>query len=129
MLACHACGAELDPAINAVIGRRDECPRCRSPLHACRNCAAYDEAMRHGCREPNAEPPRDKDAANFCDFFGLRRGPMAAREEDPAAKARSALDALFGGKSSQGAVARPAAEEVQDPAARARAALDAIFKK
>jgi hypothetical protein len=127
MLACHACGKELDPGLNAAVGRRDECPHCRSPLHACRNCAAFDEAMRHGCCEPNAEPPRDKDAANFCDFFALKRGPMAERGEDPSAKAKAALDALFSGKPASGAPAP--SPEPQDPAARARAALDALFKK
>ena len=124
MLACHACGAELDPGLNAVIGRRDECPRCRAPLHACRNCAAYDESRQNGCLEPNAEPPRDKTAANFCDFFGLRRGPMAAREADQSGQARSALDELFSGKRAPA----PSAE-VEDPAARARKALEELFKK
>lgn len=95
MHCCHGCGAELDLGLGGVAGRRDECPRCRAPLHACRNCRAFDETARHGCREPAAEPPRDKDAANFCDFFVYREGPMAPREEDPRAKALSALDALF----------------------------------
>jgi hypothetical protein len=125
MLACHACGRELDLGLGAVVGRRDECPQCRAPLHACRNCAAYDEAMRHGCREPNAEPPRDKDAANFCDFFVMKHGPMADREEDQSAKARSALAALFGGKPKEQA----AGGQPEDPAARAKAALEALFKK
>jgi hypothetical protein len=126
MFACHACGGELDLGLNAVPGRRDECPRCRAPLHACINCAAYDDSRQNGCIEPNAEPPRDKHAANFCDFFALRRGPMAAREADPSVAARSALDALFAGKPSA-APKVGAAEE--DPASRARRALDELFKK
>lgn len=95
MHCCHGCGAELDLGLGGVAGRRDECPACRAPLHACRNCRAYDLSARHGCREPSAEPPHDKDAANFCDFFVFRTGPMAPREEDPRAKALAALDALF----------------------------------
>ena len=126
MIVCHACGGELDPALNAVTGRRDECPHCRAPLHACRNCAAYDDSRLNGCTEPNAEPPRNKEAANFCDFFALKRGAMAPREEDPSARARSALDALFGDKRSP-AAAQPA--EPADPKERARAALEALFKK
>jgi len=92
--ACHACGNEIDPGLSGV-GRRDECPNCGAPLHACRNCAAYDETARYGCREPQAEPPRDKDAANYCDFFVLRKGPARPNEEDPREKALAALDALF----------------------------------
>jgi len=120
LAVCHACGRELE--LLGPVGRRDECQGCRAPLHACRNCAAYDETMQHGCREPQAEPPRDKDAANFCDFFVIKRGPMREREEDQSVKARSALDALFSSRK-----AGPA--EPQDPAARAKAALDALFKK
>ena len=95
MLACHACGKEIDLGMGATAGRRDECPHCRSPLHTCRNCASYDLAMRHGCKEPQAEPPRDKDAATFCDFFTYRHGAAAPKEEDPRQKALAALDALF----------------------------------
>jgi hypothetical protein len=141
MFACHVCGAELDLGLNAVVGRRDECPSCRAPLHACRNCAAYDDSRQNGCIEPNAEPPRDKAMANFCDFFALRRGPMAEREADQSAKARAALDALFGdgsavplrpvageaGSSSKQTSAQPPKEE--DQATRARRALDDLFKK
>ena len=125
MLVCHACAKEIDLGMGGTAGRRDECPHCHAPLHACRNCAAYDETLLHGCREPNAEPPRDKDAANFCDFFALRRGPMPERDEDQSAKARTALDALFGGQAAQ----QPAERPPDDPAARAKAALDALFKK
>jgi hypothetical protein len=95
MLACHACGAELDLGVAGTAGRGDDCPACRAPLHACRNCRAYDLSARYGCREPQAEPPHDKDAANFCDLFVYRQGAAAAREEDPKAKALAALEALF----------------------------------
>lgn len=95
MHACHSCGAALDLGLGSVIGRRDECPSCRSPLHACQNCHAYDQSARHGCREPQAEPPHDKAAANFCDLFVYRQGAARPKEEDPKAKALAALDALF----------------------------------
>lgn len=95
MTACHACGAALDLGPSKLVGRRDDCPACRAPLHACRNCHAYDDSARHGCREPQAEPPHDKDAANFCDLFVLRAGPMKPKEQDPRASALAALDALF----------------------------------
>ena len=93
--ACHACGKHLDLGVGALVGRRDDCPHCRAPLHACRNCIAYDESMRYGCRELAAEPPRSKDDANACEFFTYRRGEAAPKEEDPKAKALAALEALF----------------------------------
>ena len=95
MLVCHACGKEIDLGLGGTAGRRDECEHCRAPLHACRNCAAYDLSARYGCREPQAEPPHDNDAANYCDFFVFRKCPAAPKEEDPRAKALAALDALF----------------------------------
>ena len=95
MVACHGCGAELDLGVGATAGRGDECPACRAPLHACRNCRAYDDTARHGCREPQAEPPHDKDAGNFCDFFVFRQGAARPKEEDPRAKALAALNDLF----------------------------------
>src|SRR2546422_1950434 len=61
MHVCHACRREVDLGVSAAAGRRDECPHCRAPLHCCLNCHAYDESMRYGCREPQAEPPADKE--------------------------------------------------------------------
>ena len=95
MIACHACGAELDLGVGNIAGRGDSCSHCRAPLHACRNCHAHAAAARHGCREPQAEPPNDKDAANFCELFVYRQGAARPREEDPRAKALAALEALF----------------------------------
>ena len=93
--ACQACRKELDLGLGGTAGRRDECPHCRAPLHCCFNCHAYDDTARHGCREPQAEPPHDKAAENYCDLFVFRKGARPPREEDPRAKALAALDALF----------------------------------
>jgi hypothetical protein len=95
MHVCHACRREVDLGETGAAGRRDECPHCRAALHACLNCHAYDESMRYGCREPQAEPPSDKERANACDLFVFRKGERAPKDEDPRAKALSALDALF----------------------------------
>lgn len=95
MFVCHACRGEVDLGITGAAGRRDECPHCRAALHACLNCHAYDESMRHGCREPQAEPPSDKERANACELFVFRNGPRAPLESDPRPEALSALEALF----------------------------------
>ena len=54
--------------------------------------------MRYGCREPQAEPPSDKERANACELFVFRKGPRGEKEEDPRKKALAALDALFAKK-------------------------------
>ncbi len=95
MFFCHACGKEVDLGVSGAAGRRDECPHCRAALHACLNCHAYDESMRYGCREPNAEPPSDKERANACELFVYRKGPPPPKEANPRAAALSALEALF----------------------------------
>ena len=76
-------------------GRLDECPSCHADVHACRNCRHHDRSAQGECREPLAEPPREKDRANFCDYFlpGVGAGPVAAgaARQDLLA----AADALF----------------------------------
>jgi hypothetical protein len=69
------------------------CPQCDAELHACVMCRHFDPHAARQCREPQAEPPREKDRANFCDFFDLGTGP--AEDRDPAAEAKAAFDRLF----------------------------------
>lgn len=58
---------ELPPAQR--VGAREACPRCDADLHACRNCRFYDPSKNNQCAEPQAEWVRDKEAANYCDYF------------------------------------------------------------
>ena len=94
MVRCHGCGIDLE--LGSTIGRRDTCEHCDAELHCCLMCRHYDLRAARQCREPQAEPPRDKDRANFCDFFDLGSGPAA--ERDAAADARAAFDQLFSKK-------------------------------
>lgn len=94
---CHQCGAEIH--VVERVGRRDSCPGCEAEVRCCLNCVFYDPQVSNACREPNVEPVRDKDAANFCDYFSL--GNPAARptvEPSHAADARARLEALFARK-------------------------------
>jgi hypothetical protein len=95
MYVCHACRKEIDLGVSGTAGRRDDCPHCRAALHCCLNCHAYDESMRYGCREPQAEPPSEKERANACELFVFKKGERVARQEDPRSQALKALDALF----------------------------------
>lgn len=94
MRPCHACGHDLD--IVGAVGKRESCPKCAADVHVCANCISFDPtAVRGQCRDLAAEPPRDKTAANSCDFFVLRHGAWTPPDESPAAQARAALEALF----------------------------------
>ncbi len=76
---------------------RDECPRCGADLHVCRNCRHHDEHAQNQCREPHAEPVRDRERANRCDWFGAAEASASGATSRAAEReaSRAALDALF----------------------------------
>lgn len=88
---CFSCQKEL-PVMESV-GRREECPHCGADMHVCKNCEFYDPKVYNECRETSAEVVREKDRANFCDYFVLRKNGTAA--EDKKAALRAAAEALF----------------------------------
>lgn len=90
-LHCFSCNKEL--TFSGQIGRREECPHCRADVHVCKNCDFYDPKAYNECREPSADVVREKDRANFCDYFTPRKG--GANQEDKAAALKAAADALF----------------------------------
>ena len=51
------------------INRRDECPHCNADIHVCLNCRFFSESAHHQCREVQAEYVKEKDRANFCEYF------------------------------------------------------------
>ncbi|OPY83905.1 MAG: hypothetical protein A4E65_00441 [Syntrophorhabdus sp. PtaU1.Bin153] len=69
MKKCFKCGT---PLILETVSRRDECPSCGSDVHVCLNCAFYDEGKANKCRETQAEFVKEKDRANYCDYFRFR---------------------------------------------------------
>ena len=92
MSGCAWCGTKLDVVGNQV-GRGERCPSCDEPLHSCRNCRHFDLSVAKGCKEPFAEIPSDREAANFCEFFQIGEGGHTAREDK--AKQLSAAESLF----------------------------------
>jgi ribosome-binding protein aMBF1 (putative translation factor) len=94
---CHHCGAVYP--LNGSPGRSEACEKCGADLHVCLNCAHYDAAVAHQCRERRAEPVLVKDSANFCEWFEIARRPpwrpdACGRTREAAA--RDALKKLFG---------------------------------
>ncbi|MEZ5500792.1 MAG: hypothetical protein R3E77_15370 [Steroidobacteraceae bacterium] len=96
-LVCWKCGASL-AALTLPLSRRDECRACRAELHVCRMCCEYDRNYAKHCREPTTEEVRDKEAANFCDYFRPRSGAFDAAKGAAGERSRAELDKLFGGK-------------------------------
>jgi len=75
------------------VGFREECIHCRSDLHVCKSCDFYDVKSYNECREPSAEVVREKERANYCDFFIARQG--GGGPDDEKARLKAAADALF----------------------------------
>jgi hypothetical protein len=119
-LVCWNCGYSL-AALSLPLQRLDECKQCHAELHVCKLCEFYSTAVAKHCREPIAEEVKDKERANFCDYFKPRPEAYSRAGTDAAAKAKADLDALFAGS-------KPA-DPAQSPAGRARAELEALFGK
>jgi hypothetical protein len=119
-LVCWKCGASLADLTLPLL-RLEECRKCGAELHVCKLCEWYSIGVAKQCREPIAEEVKDKERANFCDYFKARPDVYVAPDVAASSKARTDLDALFGG--AKNAAAEPSAAD------RARSELDKLFKK
>ena len=92
---CFSCSEKVK--LSGSVGRRDECPKCHADLHVCKDCIHYDVKAYNECREPAADVVREKERANFCDYFS----PNAESGSGQGKKAAllAAAEALFGKKS------------------------------
>ncbi|NND60482.1 MAG: hypothetical protein HKN49_09470 [Gammaproteobacteria bacterium] len=93
-IVCFSCGAS-QPEIILPVRRLEVCRQCNSELHVCRMCEFYDTTVANACREPIADEVKDKEHANFCDYFRVK--PDAYEPPDKSASdAEQQLNALFG---------------------------------
>lgn len=90
-VVCFSCSAEIP--VNGLVGRRDDCPKCRADLHCCKNCEFYDPKSYNECREPQADVVKEKDRSNYCDYFQPRQAGLGGKNSREALLA--AAEALF----------------------------------
>lgn len=114
-LVCWKCGASLAP-LPLPLSRLAECPKCRAWLHCCRLCHFYNPNLTRQCDEERAEEVRDRESANFCDWFKPRTEAHQTRGGEKTQAAKTQLDNLFGGTLDSG-----------DKAENARAKLGDLF--
>lgn len=88
---CWKCkkGITLD-----FISRTAECPECGADLHSCKNCVFYAPGSHYDCHETVDEEVRDKEKANFCDSFKVKR-TFSAGSSSARTDAKKAFDSLF----------------------------------
>ena len=96
-LKCWKCGGSL-AEYSLPLRRIEECRACRAELHVCRMCEFYDTATAKHCRETIADEVKDKQRANFCDYFKPTPSAYQPGTVSAADKARAELEALFGRK-------------------------------
>ena len=93
-LRCYRCGASI-AALTLPLGRLEECPSCTMQLHVCRMCVFFDPRVPKQCREDDAEEVKEKERANFCDYFKPSPDAHDPRFAAAEAQARDQLEGLF----------------------------------
>ncbi len=89
-LHCFHCQKKIE--FKDRIGFKEECFHCRSDLHACKNCHFYDKGSYNECKEPSADVVKDKEKANYCEFFQPNQNGAVV---DQKAQLKAAAEALF----------------------------------
>lgn len=119
-LVCWKCGVAID--LPMPLGRESECRHCHAQLHVCRLCEFYNPGVAEQCEEPVADYVKEKERANFCDYFKPIPDAYKPVTNNEADQSVNELNALFGlNKETQ----------VNDmtEAEKAKKELDDLFKK
>ena len=122
-LECWRCGTAVKPD-QMPITRLEQCLHCHADLHVCRLCRSWNPRYTSKCSHDHAEPPLDRERANFCQYFRPAAGAFRKAGTLAGETARSDLEALFGKGGEQGSdMAADSTTETE----RARRALDDLF--
>jgi hypothetical protein len=93
---CNLCGQMINIEVGGIAVDQ-QCPKCNSDLHTCKNCVSFDPGARFQCRKPITERVAKKDERNTCAVFEPRK--TIERETTTATSSvkdpRSAFDKLF----------------------------------
>ncbi len=130
-LRCWKCGEPLRRDLPRTFPRLEQCKQCGSDLHVCRMCRHYAPRYISQCAHETAEPPRDRELANFCQHFRPNPGAFQGNNLDEVESARKELDSLFGVEEVEedlegGADEKEGREKPQE--SDAISALNALFK-
>lgn len=123
-LVCWKCGHPLRKDLPRTFPRLEQCKQCGSDLHVCRMCRHYAPRYISQCAHDMAEPPRDRELANFCQYFKPDPHAYVGREQREASAARRELDALFGTSQNNDVEQESKPEKTDDDPLNA---LDALF--
>ncbi len=87
---CFSCNKKLE---FEKVFRSSECHHCGADVRVCKNCEFYNKNLYNECSETAAEPVKEKERSNFCDFFkiGTTTREITSSQKDQF----SAAEALF----------------------------------
>lgn len=123
-IECWRCGTAVK-SDQLPITRLEQCLHCHADLHVCRLCRSWDPRYTSKCSHDHAEPPLDRERANFCQYFRPAADAFRNAAAPAGDAARTDLEALFGNDQEQ-AGADTAADEITE-SEQARRALDDLF--
>jgi len=95
-LRCGKCGEPLRKDLPRTFPRLEQCKECGSDLHVCRMCRHHAPRYISQCAHDTAEPPRDRELANFCQHFRPSANAFQGGNFGEVESARKELDSLFG---------------------------------
>ena len=72
VFTCYHCSKSFE--FSEKLSFREECSHCSADLHICLNCRFYEESAYNQCKESSAEPVRDKERRNICEYFEASQG-------------------------------------------------------
>jgi hypothetical protein len=93
MSACFFCGKAFPE--NFKVYKTSECPSCGKDVKVCLNCRFYSPGSKWDCKETIPEAVRDKEKANFCEYFRLGGTASDGSLQEKSKKARSEFNSLF----------------------------------
>lgn len=89
---CWFCGNEIEGSVY----RNTTCDQCGKDVKVCKNCKFFEPGAHWDCHETINEPVREKDRANFCDFFFYVNRQQANGSATKQKQARNSFNSLFG---------------------------------
>ncbi len=87
-------------------------------------CRKYAPQFISKCSDERADPPENRQGANFCDWFSPHVGAFSGKEKSAEERSRAALAGLFG--SGAESADEPAAES--EPRTASERALEEVKK-
>jgi hypothetical protein len=123
-IQCWRCGNAIRPD-QLPITRLESCRHCHADLHVCRLCRSWNPRYTSKCSHDHAEPPLDKERANFCQYFRPAAGVYRNTATPPGATTLTDLEALFAADDEQPRDSDDTRNITETE--RTRQALDALF--